>query len=70
MGDRDRVPGDQVHDPRWPGPTGLHPTGVEQEIYALLVAYQMLRTAMLDATDSRDDVDPDRASFTIALHRP
>lgn len=44
------------------------PTGVEQEIYALLVAYQVLRTAMCDATDSRDDVAPDRASFTIALH--
>jgi len=43
------------------------PAGVEQEIYALLVAYQVLRTAMLDATDSRSDVVPDRASFTIAL---
>jgi hypothetical protein len=44
------------------------PTGVEQEIYALLVAYQVLRTAMLDATDSAPNVQPDRASFTIALH--
>jgi len=44
------------------------PAGVEQEIYALLVAYQVLRTTMLDATDSRDGVLPDRASFTIALH--
>lgn len=44
------------------------PTGVEQEIYALLVAYQILRTAMCDATDSRDGVVPDRASFTVALH--
>ena len=44
------------------------PTGVEQEIYALLVAYQVLRTAMCDATDSHPDTVPDRASFTIALH--
>jgi Insertion element 4 transposase N-terminal/Transposase DDE domain len=44
------------------------PTGIEQEIYALLVAYQILRTAMLDATDSRGEVTPDRASFTVALH--
>jgi Insertion element 4 transposase N-terminal/Transposase DDE domain len=42
------------------------PTGTEQEIYALLVVYQLLRTAMADATTTRPDVDPDRASFTIA----
>ncbi len=42
------------------------PTGIEQEIYALLVTYQLLRTAMADATTTRPDVDPDRASFTIA----
>jgi Transposase DDE domain len=42
------------------------PTGIEQEIYALLVVYQLLRTAMADATSTRSDVDPDRASFTIA----
>jgi hypothetical protein len=40
--------------------------GVVQEIYALLVVYQLLRTAMADATSTRADVDPDRASFTIA----
>jgi hypothetical protein len=44
------------------------PTGVEQEIYALLVAYQLLRTAMTDATNTRPDIDPDRASFSIAWH--
>ncbi len=44
------------------------PTGVEQEIYALLVTYQVLRLAMADATATRPDVDPDRASFTTALH--
>jgi Transposase DDE domain/Insertion element 4 transposase N-terminal len=44
------------------------PDGVEQEIYALLSVYQLLRTAMVDATDSRPGLDPDRASFTTALH--
>lgn len=44
------------------------PTGIEQEIYALLVVYQLLRTAMADATNTRPDVDPDRASFSIAWH--
>jgi len=44
------------------------PAGVEQEVYALLVAYQILRTAMADATTSQPDIDPDRASFTIALN--
>jgi hypothetical protein len=44
------------------------PAGVTQEVYALLVTYQILRTAMADATDTRPDIDPDRASFTIALH--
>jgi hypothetical protein len=42
------------------------PTGIEQEVYALLVTYQLLRTAIADATASRSDTDPDRASFTIA----
>jgi hypothetical protein len=42
------------------------PTGVEQEVYALLVIYQLLRTAMADATSTRPGVDPDRAGFTIA----
>jgi Insertion element 4 transposase N-terminal/Transposase DDE domain len=44
------------------------PTGIEQEVWALLVAYQVLRTAMTDATDSVEGTDPDRASFTVALH--
>jgi hypothetical protein len=43
------------------------PTGIDQEIYALLVTYQILRTAMTDATNTAE-VDPDRASFTTALH--
>jgi hypothetical protein len=43
------------------------PAGIAQELYALLVTYQILRLAMADATDTRPDLDPDRASFTIAL---
>jgi hypothetical protein len=42
------------------------PAGIEQEIYALLVVYHLLRTAMADATATRPGIDPDRASFTIA----
>lgn len=42
------------------------PTGIEQEIYALLVVYQLLRTAMADATSTKPEIDPDRASFSIA----
>ncbi|GAA3305820.1 IS4 family transposase [Streptomyces cinereospinus] len=42
------------------------PDGIDQEIYALLVVYQLLRTAMADATSTRDGTDPDRASFSIA----
>jgi hypothetical protein len=44
------------------------PDGVQQEVYALLSVYQILRTAMVDATDSRPGLDPDRASFTTALN--
>jgi hypothetical protein len=44
------------------------PTGVDQEVYALLTTYQILRRAMADATDSQPGLDPDRASFTTALH--
>jgi transposase IS4-like protein/DDE family transposase len=42
------------------------PLGIEQEIYALLVTYHVLRTAIADATLTQPDTDPDRASFTIA----
>ena len=42
--------------------------GIDQEIYALLVVYQVLRTAMTDATDSQPATNPDRASFTTALN--
>jgi hypothetical protein len=43
------------------------PESIAQEIYALLTAYQVLRIAMADATDTMPGTDPDRASFTIAL---
>lgn len=43
------------------------PEGIEQELYALLIAYQLLRIVMTDATDSVPGTDPDRASFTVAL---
>jgi Insertion element 4 transposase N-terminal/Transposase DDE domain len=42
-------------------------TGIDQEVYALLATYQILRTAMADATNTIG-VNPDRASFTTALH--
>jgi hypothetical protein len=44
------------------------PAGIDQEIHALLITYQILRTAMTDATNTVPGLDPDRASFTIALH--
>jgi Insertion element 4 transposase N-terminal/Transposase DDE domain len=42
--------------------------GIDQEIYALLLTYQALRIAIADATLGQQHVDPDRASFTIALN--
>jgi hypothetical protein len=44
------------------------PGGVDQEVYALLVTYQALRTAMTDAAGTVPGLDPDRASFTVALN--
>ena len=43
------------------------PVGITQEMWALLTIYQVLRTAMTDATATAA-TDPDRAGFTIALH--
>jgi hypothetical protein len=40
--------------------------GITQEIYALLISYQLLRTAMADATSTQPGTDPDRAGFTTA----
>jgi hypothetical protein len=42
------------------------PAGLEQELWALLLLYQLLRSAMADAAGARG-ADPDRASFTVAL---
>ncbi len=42
--------------------------GVEQEMWALLTLYQLLRRAMVEAAESRPGTDPDRCSFTIALY--
>jgi hypothetical protein len=47
---------------------GRYPAAVTQETWALLVAYQVLRTAMSDAVLHRPGIDPDRAAFTIALN--
>jgi Insertion element 4 transposase N-terminal/Transposase DDE domain len=41
--------------------------GIEQELWALLTVYQLLRTAMVEAIETDPDLDPDRASFTTAL---
>lgn len=41
--------------------------GLEQEVWALLTLYQLLRMAMVTAVESRPDTNPDRASFTTAL---
>ncbi|MFF3127580.1 transposase [Streptomyces sp. NPDC057908] len=43
------------------------PVGVEQEMWALLTLYQLLRRTMVEAAESRPGTDPDRCSFTIAL---
>ena len=44
------------------------PGGIDQEIYALLVTYQALRTAIADAAGTVPGTDPDRASFAVALN--
>jgi hypothetical protein len=36
-------------------------------VYALLTAYQAIRLAIADATDTIPDADPDRASFCVAF---
>ena len=41
--------------------------GLEQETWALLTLYQLLRMAMVTAVESCPNTDPDRASFTTAL---
>jgi hypothetical protein len=41
--------------------------GAEQETWALLTLYQLLRMAMVTAVETRPGANPDRASFTTAL---
>jgi hypothetical protein len=41
--------------------------GLEQETWALLTVYQLLRRAMVEAIETRPGTDPDRACFTTAL---
>jgi Insertion element 4 transposase N-terminal/Transposase DDE domain len=43
------------------------PAGVEQETWALLALYQALRTAVADAVQSVPGLDPDRASWALAV---
>jgi Transposase DDE domain len=44
------------------------PSGLAQEVYALLTCYQLLRIAITDAIEATGGIDPDRGSFTIALN--
>lgn len=44
------------------------PAGITQEVYALLITYQALRTAIADTSLTRPDIHPDRLSFSVALH--
>jgi hypothetical protein len=43
------------------------PTGIAQEVYALLTTYQALRLAMAEATATDPTLSPHRASFSVAL---
>jgi hypothetical protein len=43
------------------------PIGLQQEIWALLTTYQLLRIAIVTAIEHTDGTNPDRAGFTIAL---
>ena len=44
----------------------MDPSGLEQELWALLTLYQALRQAMIDAARTTPHLDPDQASFTVA----
>ncbi|MFE6692250.1 hypothetical protein ACFVFQ_38150 [Streptomyces sp. NPDC057743] len=43
------------------------PAGVEQEMWATLTLYQLLRAVMVDAVETCPGTNPDRAGFTVAL---
>jgi hypothetical protein len=44
-----------------------NPALIAQEIYALLAVYQVVRIAIADTAQATNGVDPDRASFTVAV---
>jgi hypothetical protein len=44
------------------------PVGIEQEMWALLAVYQILRTVMVAAAESVPGTDPDRAAFSVAMN--
>ena len=61
---------DEVKVHQWAHPRPLrskHPREVVQEVYGLLLAHLAIRTLMHQAA-LREGVDPDRLSFTGALH--
>ena len=43
------------------------PTGIAQEMWAILTVYQALRTLMCDAAETTPGTDPDRMAFALAL---
>lgn len=43
------------------------PSGLQQELWALLTLYQMIRAAIVEAAEHLPGTDPDRSSFTNAL---
>jgi len=45
-----------------------HPDELDQELWAILAVYQAIKRLGHDAAASRPGLDPDRISFTIALH--
>lgn len=45
-----------------------HPDDLEQELWAILTVYQAIKHLGHDAVSTRPDIDPDRVSFTVALH--
>jgi hypothetical protein len=55
------------HHRGWSRPALGRSGRVEQEMWLLLTLYQLLRTVMVDAAESRPGTDPDRVSFAIAF---
>jgi hypothetical protein len=45
-----------------------HPDDLEQEMWAILAVYQAVKRLGHDAASTRPALDPDRISFTVALH--